>query len=496
MVRLNENVWSKWKGVVVAAQQQPAAGAKLPVAVIGAGFSGTIAALQLLRRLPADQNVILLEKAGSFARGVAYSGDDNQHLLNVRAANMSALAGEPAHFTTWLSERRLRDAGSQVSDAAASDGVWSTPAGDFAERRVYGAYLRELLDSCLAGGRLCLLHETVIDVCPIDGGFAIGCQSGRRLAASGVVLAMGNLPAEENPHPRVCANPWSEKALRPLAPDRPVMIIGTGLTMVDLAIALRRRGFAGPIQAVSRGGLLPACHMPGRTMQTPYFTLAEEGALSKLMMRLRDEIFAAQAAGYDWRDVIDSLRPVTARLWGNFSAAERARFLRHARRYWEVHRHRMAPPNADAIAAMRNSGSLQILAARIRAIETSDSGVRVTYRRRHSKELETATVQRVIMAHGLLPTNQSEDALVMQMLGRGLVRMDCMGLGLDAAPDLTVIGADGVPNPRIWALGPLVRGVFWESVAVPDIREQAAHLAVSVIAHLRTAALAPRLAHV
>ena len=471
------------------AEPAPPAG-KRPIAVIGAGFSGTIAALQLLRRLPADQPVLLCERSLEFARGVAYATGDHDHLLNVRAANMSALSDEPLHFQEWLKRR--------AASGARPDGLHETEAGLFASRGLYGLYLRSILDFAMretAGhAQLRLMPDDVLDIVSADhGDYELICASGQRLAVSGVILAVGNLPHEEsNTDPHICRNAWSEKARAKLDPDRPVMIVGTGLTMVDVAVAMRRDGFAGGIVAISRGGLLPARHAaPGATWPTPHFTMAEELSLPLLMARLRDEVFAAAEAGVDWRAVIDSMRPVTASIWGRLPLAERQRFLRHARRYWDVHRHRMAPPHAALISDMLDDGSLRVVAGRIRSLRDTAEGARVVYspRRRAganaAPEDVTLDVQRVIMASGVEHISRTRDPLMQRLLDRGLVRVDGQGLGLDVTDGLNVVRGDGTVAERIWALGPIVRGVFWECVAVPDIRVQASHVAVSVVARLR-----------
>jgi uncharacterized NAD(P)/FAD-binding protein YdhS len=453
---------------------------KRPIAVIGAGFSGTIAALHLLRRLPADQPVLLCERAPEFARGVAYSTGDGAHLLNVRATNMSALADEPQHFADWLKRR----------PGGTGEGLHETDAGVFASRGLYGQYLRSILDFAMresaSHAQLRLMPDDVTDVLAgAQGGFELVCASGNKLEVAGIVLAVGNLPPEENPDPRICANPWGSKAFRPLAGDEPVLIVGTGLTMVDLAISIRRRGFTGKIIAMSRGGLLPTRHAPVKPWPTPHFTLAEEQSLTQLTARLRDEVFAAAEQGMDWRAVIDSMRPVTASLWSRLPLAERQRFLRHARRYWDVHRHRMAPPHADLIEGWVKDGSLDVLAGRISSMQGGADTVTVTYTPRGEGAAKTLNVQRVIMASGLETIARTRDPLMQRLLDRGLIRLDQQGLGLDVTDGLNVVRGDGVAAERIWALGPIVRGVFWECVAVPDIRVQASHVAVSVVARLR-----------
>jgi uncharacterized NAD(P)/FAD-binding protein YdhS len=456
-----------------------AAPGKRPIAVIGAGFSGTIAALHLLRRLPADQPVLLCERAPEFARGVAYATGDADHLLNVRATNMSALADEPQHFSDWLKRR-----------PGGSEGLYETSAGLFASRGLYGQYLRSILDFAMretAGhAQLRLMPDDVTDVLPSpQGGFELLFAGGNRLDVAGIVLAVGNLPPEESADPRICGNPWGAKAFRKLSSNEPVLIVGTGLTMVDLVISIRRRGFTGKIIAMSRGGLLPNRHAPVTPWPTPQFTLAEEQSLPLLMARVRDEVFAAAQQGVDWRAVIDSLRPVTASIWSRLPSAERRRFLRHARRYWDVHRHRMAPPHADLIEGWMKDGSLEVVAGRISSLTAEKNGVAVHYTPRGAASAQTVNVQRVIMASGLEHISRTRDPLMQRLLDRGLIRVDQQGLGLDVTDGLNVVRGDGTVAERVWALGPIVRGVFWECVAVPDIRVQASHVAVSVVSRLR-----------
>jgi uncharacterized NAD(P)/FAD-binding protein YdhS len=286
---------------------------------------------------------------------------------------------------------------------------------------------------------------------------------------------VGNLPPEESGDPRICRNPWSEKAWAGLEPDRPVMIVGTGLTMVDIAVGLRRRGFEGGITALSRGGLLPAGHAATpEAWPTPVLTAAEEGSLRLLTARLRREVA-----------VIDSMRPITAGVWRGLPQAERNRFLRHVRRQWDIHRHRMAPPHARLIAGMVADGTLRVVAGRIVAMESGDRAIRVRYTQRGIGAETSLDVQRVIFAAGVDPIARTRDRLMQRLLDGGLIRVDRQGLGLEVTDDLRVVCRDGGAADRVWALGPIVRGVFWECVAVPDIRVQAAHVADSVVARLR-----------
>jgi uncharacterized NAD(P)/FAD-binding protein YdhS len=296
-------------------------------------------------------------------------------------------------------------------------------------------------------------------------------KMGQTVAA--VVLAVGNLPPPPTGNPLHCTNPWDPHCTAGLRPDRPVLILGTGLTMIDLVLQLRSGGFGGRIIALSRRGLLPQRHRPTAPWPTPHFALAERRSLLALLRRLRREIRAAAAQGVDWRSVIDSLRPVTSDLWRGLPEAERARFLRHLRPYWDIHRHRVAEPLAEQIDDLRASGGLVIDRGRIIDLCFGDAGVEVTLRRRGAEPPVRRTVQRVINATGLAKLGETASPLIRALLRRGLVRVDRLGLGLDVTPALQAIDRGGDAAPNLWAIGPVVRGALWECTAVPDIRVHA-----------------------
>ncbi len=442
------------------------------VAIVGAGFSGTMVAIQLRRLLPRDHLIYLFERTGRFARGPAYAASGEPHLLNVRAANMSAFPDQPHHFRDWLD----RNEGSLAVD------VERTDVGSFATRRLYGRYLRQLLFQEMneSGGRVRLAADEVTGIGAIPGGYALICASGRRVEAAGVVLTVGNLPSRDRSDGVLVHDPWTDDATAGLKPDQPVMVVGTGLTMVDLALAMRSRGFTGRIIAISRRGLVPQRHAPaGGTWPTPAFTASERLSVLALLRRLRAEVAAAAGQNIGWRAVIDGLRPITAELWRVLPPSERSRFLRHLRPWWDVHRHRIAPTAADRFEAMLRDGGLTIRRGRIRGIERAYDGAIVTIQA-PGDQLEEVTVQRLIHATG--PGSPADtDALIGSLIAQGLARTDAQGLGLRATDSLELIGASGERTPGLWALGPIVRGVFWECTAVPDIRRQA-RAAAEVIA--------------
>jgi uncharacterized NAD(P)/FAD-binding protein YdhS len=298
--------------------------------------------------------------------------------------------------------------------------------------------------------------------------------------ADAAVLAVGNLPPHDPPgldaatlaSPRYKADPWAPGVADGLDDRDAVLVIGTGLTMVDVALMLDARGFGGRILALSRRGLLPRRHeAPGPAWDK----LRERPATvaSHLVHAVR-----ARGEAIGWRNAVDELRPFTQAMWANAVEAERARFLRHLRPWWDVHRHRLAPEVADRLAAMQSSGRLTVMAGKTLSFVERDDGMEVTWRPRGQSEPRQLTVQRVINCTGPQGNlHRTEEPLLRSLADRGTIRPDAARLGIDVDASAATVSADGVASDRLFALGPMTRGAFWEIVAVPDIRSQTWNLA-------------------
>lgn len=428
------------------------------VAIVGGGFSGALQAINLVRHQ--GPRATLIERAEAAGEGLAYGAAQPQHLLNVRAGGMSAFPDDPDHFVRWLGGRG-------VADAAAS----------FAPRIVYGAYLREMLARAVAEaqGRLEIVRGEIVDVVRASGGTRLHFADGRTIDADAAVLSVGNLP----PHTpagldpdtlsqnRYFGDPWSPGLADGLSEDEIVLVIGTGLTMVDIALMLDADGFTGRIVALSRRGLMPRRHAGGAA-EWDWLDERPAAAASALVREVRE-----RAGRVGWRAAVDELRPFTQSMWRNASDAERRRFIRHLRPWWDVHRHRLAPEVANRIDAMRTSGRLEVIAGKTLGFEQHPDGITMRWRRRGSDAPERMIVQRIVNCTGPLgDLERTEEPLLRRLVARGLIRPDSAHLGIDVDSEARTIAADGTSNHDLYALGPMTRGAFWEIVAVPDIRAQ------------------------
>jgi uncharacterized NAD(P)/FAD-binding protein YdhS len=434
------------------------------VAIIGGGFSGTLQAINLLRH--DGPSATLIERSAHLGEGVAYGAAHPAHVLNVRASNMSAFPDDPDHFIRWLGGRGVADPGSA-----------------FVSRLEYGNYLRGLLDEAVArsAGRIQIVQGDVLDAAARDaGGARLTLAGGRTIDADAVVLAVGNLPPHDPPglegacfeKPRYFGNPWDGDVASNLGADDTLLVIGTGLTMVDVALLMEERGFAGRIIALSRRGLLPHAHAaPGEPWKRLDTRPREK--LSGLVRALRER---SEAIG--WRNAVDELRPFTQSMWANATEAEHRRFLRHLRPWWDIHRHRPAPQVAARLARMQAEGRLSVMAGKITAFRELSDGIEIRWRARGEMATQTVRVARVVNCTGPQgDLRRTTDPLLARLYERGTIRPDAANLGIDVDDYAQTIRADGGVNDWLLALGPLTRGAFWEIVAVPDIRMQTWSLA-------------------
>ena len=450
------------------------------IVIIGAGFSGTLTCVHLLRRAreaPAAQvHVMLVEREPRrLARGFAYSTPHHACLLNVPAGRMSAFEEHVDHFVEWARSR----------DPAITGGA-------FVPRGFYGQYLASLLGDAQRGLPPHVSFEHVDGEAVATDESSVTLSSGRTLPADRVVLALGNaapcdppsIDARVIPSARYTRNPWSPAALTNVPRDGDVLLIGTGLTMYDVALVLRDAGHRGTMHAVSRRGLVPQPHRVSRT-PPPHLPFPESMRMhrptpARLLRALRRDVRAASERGDDWREVVTALRDDTPMLWRSLDERGRRQFLRHLQPFWDTHRHRAAPQTAARVQRLRDDGQLLVRAARLLRIEPSerDDSLRATLRPRRATYVQTLDVAHVINCTGPDPNlARGGGALLANLFERRLATPDPLGLGLRTAPDGALLRPDGSPSARLFTLGPPRRGDLWETTAVPELRVQANELA-------------------
>jgi len=455
------------------------------LAIVGGGLSGTLVAAQLLRRAPPDTRVLLIERRPPVGLGVAYGAGSAGHLLNVPAGRMSALADAPDHFVDWMAAHAGRDGFPQ-----------EIAPTDFLARRFYGDYLGDVLAAArravAPGVEFEIVPGEAVDLEESVGGGRLTLADGRTFDASRVVLALGNLPGEypiPRPlpvyhSPRYVHVPWRDDALAGVGSDDDVLLVGQGLTATDLIVQLDATGHRGTIHALSRHGLRVQVHRPEGPVWWSF--LADEpppATVRALVRRVREEVRVAAKAGVDWRAVLDAMRPHAQAVWQGFSWDERARFLRHVRPLWEIHRHRLAPQTGAVIDRLVAEGRLKFYAGRLQVLEADATGAQALFRRRGTIQHVSLHVAKVINCTGpRTDYSKYQHPLLIHLLARGLIDHDPLALGINALPTGEVLRYRGGPTGWLFTLGSPLKGVLWESTGVREIRAQAAALAETLLA--------------
>jgi len=430
------------------------------IAIIGEGVSGTLTAFHLVRQgTPA--RVILIDQRPDFGLGLAYSTPSLRHLLNVPAGKISALPDQPDHFLNWLRRNQ---------DPAATEKT-------FAPRAVFGRYIQSLLKSTSP-----LEQEiaTVVDVRLQDSGAVLTLDNGCELRADLIVLATGNFDPAPLPGITKAAsdsglyrhNAWAADTYEALNPEVPVALIGTGLSGVDVVLRLRELGHRGRIIAVSRKGVFPNRHDD----YTPLNSSAIPSDTPATCVAYLRALHTAISEGAEWRAAIDSLRDTTNELWLRLPIEEQKRFRRHLQGRWDVVRHRMAPPIADIIESELRDGTLEIREGNLEAVDATPAGACISVRAHGDSKSFYA--ERVINCTGpSMNYRRVPSTLLQNLFRRGLVTSGPLGAGFHCSQDGAVIDAGGYASEIIFNLGPGRLGDLLESIAIPEIRQQAVELA-------------------
>lgn len=453
------------------------------ILIIGGGLSGTMLAVQLLRR-PGQRRILVIEPRAELGRGEAYSAVELGHTLNGNAARMSVDPDNPDDLTQWLAEHIASGGWPESAEQ-------QVPVSElFPPRGMFGVYVQQRLaeareDGAQQGSTVEHIRAEAVDLQIDTDSVQLTLDNGQQLHGAYAVLATGMFPAARTPQTQssglnaAALDPWNVAAMRQLDAQSSVLIIGSGLTMVDAVVSLEQAGHRGPIEVFSRHGLLP--HVRRQPPGWVDFLAEDHGIRSprQLLRELRRHCRDAIAQGIDWQAPLDTVRAHIGRLWSQATDVQRRQFVRHVRPWWESHHHRSPPLSAQLVERLHSEGRLRIHAASFKGLEPCAEGG-VSIRIRPRGEAQTCVV------HGAALINSSgieydwrrvARPLPQQLLARGLVQPGPLALGIAAAPDGAVVDEHGQAASRLFAMGPPLRGMWWESTAVTDVALQAKALA-------------------
>jgi uncharacterized NAD(P)/FAD-binding protein YdhS len=371
-------------------------------------------------------------------------------------------------------------------------------AQQFLPRELYGDYLQQLLREAAQARPPEVVFECVrgeanaLHRIDSHGPYLIGLSEGRQLLADDVVLACGDPPPVDSPwasgiaqHPSYICDPHQPSALG--ADCKRMLLIGTALTMADVAVAAAAQNPHVELHALSRHGLLPAVQSTSVSQSidalADFRTRLADGVIGarRLLRAFRAQTCDLQRRGGDWLDAVSAARVAAPELWQRMPAAERHRFLRHLRVHWDVHRHRLAPATGAQLARLQQAGRLRIHAGHVRSIDDADGSLRVRWRPRGASLVRELTVDRVIDCSGSARRlGRTQDPLLTALMGTGLAVADPLGLGWLTGEHGALIDRDGRAARHLYYLGPMLRADHWEATAVGELRVHAQQLAAAL----------------
>lgn len=448
------------------------------IAIIGAGLSGTLLAMNLLRQARQDAvQIKLIDRRSELDLGPAYSTNED-YLLNVPVEMMGAISKDPEHFLRWV----------QAKDVAAGK-------GDYLPRKLYREYIQTMLQQAWDGKNknvtLERIQGEVEDVEISDNRARVFVREQGDFMADKVVMALGNSPPE---HPRTRSrafiedkryfqNPWKVDIFKDLSADDKIIFIGTGQTMVDLATGLYKKKHRGKMVGISRRGFLPLSQKKVDPYPSFFDELEGQSRMLPIFQIVKKHLQIASQKGVDSRAVIDSLRPHTPAIWMQLLPAEKKRFLRHVFRYWEIIRSRIPPESERIISELQSSGQLKILTGRITDIVPTENGLTMQYVTRDSTAEKTESADMMINCVGPnLDYDQRDERLIKNLIRKKLIHADPAHLGINALTDGAVLREDGTPSDILFTIGLTLKGIVWEALATPEIRVQAENLARKLLA--------------
>jgi uncharacterized NAD(P)/FAD-binding protein YdhS len=456
----------------------------IEIAIVGVGFSGLMTAYHIVKETKVPLTLHLIDEKDTFGKGAAYSTRSHKHLLNVPAAKMSALTDDPSSFLNWAQEQ------------PAYKGISKEILGRvFLPRQLFGKYINTLWEEALSSKRedttVNIIHDKATDIDNVNGKYTIRLKAHEPVTADCIVLATGNeIPANPSipnaafyESKNYVKDPWHTDVTKLIKPEQSIMILGNGLTAVDVLISIMETGHKGLIHTLSPSGF---SILPHRHNHIEYKDFVEEikepYSLDQLLTLGHKHFRQLHKIGITVEPVVDSLRSLTQKIWQCWGQQEKEVFLRDSRSMWNKIRHRIAPQLYDYVQRLRLSSSLKVHKAKLVNITEDANGVAVQYLSKHTHTVKTANVALVINCTGPhLNISRSEDKLLLSLQSKGMLRPDSLHIGMDVSDKWNLLDAEGKEQTGFYTLGPNLIGLLWETTAIPEIRGQAATLAKRIL---------------
>lgn len=452
----------------------------LRIGIIGGGFTGAVFAVHLARAATAALDIEIIEPREKPGAGLAYGSCEPEHRINVPSDRLTVFAEDPHHFSDWL-----RRTGKWEADA-----FGLTMQGDhYSKRHDFAAYVASLIAETAASnpsGSAIAHRRTMATTLSREGTqWRVSFEDGSVANYDEVVLCATygrpafrwplNDGADQLTH--LVRDPWDWAAIKTIPNDSDVFIIGSGLTMCDVVVTLRKGGHTGNIRAVSRRALTPRQHGDFDGSLDLFEGQVPPATALGLLRFVRRRVDELAAQGRSWHAVVDAMRRNLACYWSTLPVNERSKIVRRLRSYWDVHRFRLAPQVASTLETGQREGWLELRAGHIGSIGREGTNFAVSWTPK-GEAARTDLYGAIVNCTG--PDgdlNRSGNPLLRAAINDGFVRPDALRIGLDVDARGGVLDRNGAPTPHLWAAGPLARAIVGEATGVPEASSHARHVA-------------------
>jgi uncharacterized NAD(P)/FAD-binding protein YdhS len=447
------------------------------VVIIGGGLSGATTAIHLVRTAKAPLSIAVIEPRDQLGRGLAYSNAERDYRLNGPAARHTIYPDELSHFQDWYLAEGL-----DRRDPGAAD----APGYFFPSRYDFGSYLDVEAQKHIAqnpsGSDLKHILDRAVDVVEKDCVFQITLASGKLVQTRVVVVAAApgraTMPAAFSAYSHddveFLPDPWDTDRVRRIPKSASVLLIGMAQTASDVAAILLKYGHTGPITLVSRRGIRPRARPP----LNPNSYLRDEipenekhrqfldqaGSLksaSTILQQLRREARVATDRSHSWLPAMEMLRDLITDHWYQFPLAEKRRFLRHGRTWYDVHRFRLPPQIETSIEKARERGQLRFISANIVDVISHRRHLEVRLRERGKADVTTVSYDVAVNCTGLEnQPSRTNSPFLQSLITRGYAKQHGTELGFDVDVRGHAVDRNGDVNKSLFIVGPLTYGAF------------------------------------
>ncbi len=454
------------------------------IGIIGGGFSGLMVAYHLIINSKSQITIHIIDDNFKNGKGIAYSCNSSELILNVTAGKMSAINSDPDHFLNWASKHAdyINTEKKILSNA-------------YLPRNFYGKYLESIwheINTIAINNKIIIdvLKKNAVDIDKVNNDFKVTFSDGNTETYSSCILSTGNQPPQ---NPTVFnqeilqsniyyQNPWDEKIYNKINNKLPILIIGNGLSMVDTVIELKNIGFNNKIFSLSPHGYNI---LPHRTNDVTYedikieYKILNNISLLNVLKLINFHRKKLRSLGVSAEAVIDAIRPFSQEIWRKFTINEKRIFLNRLRHFWGVARHRLPMQIHDKIQNYRIKNELEIIAGKIIDANVINDEIKVLYTNRITNENSELIIGKIINCTGPeMNYSKCDNKLLLNCIRKGYIQQEDLNLGINI--DVTSFQVKGHNNQivkNLFTLGSSLRGELWESTSVTDIKIQAESVA-------------------